>query len=211
MQEASDLCLAYGGSLSGEHGDGQAKGELLPKMFGPELIEAFRDFKAIWDPAGRMNPGKVIDAYPLDTNLRLGPEYPEAGRDLVQISRRQRQLCARGRALLWRRKMPQPRRPDDVPELSGDARGDAFDARPRASVVRDDARRLDQGRLARPAYERGARPLPAMQGVQGRLPGQRRYGDVQGRVSRALLPGPAAPARGLCDGADLPLGAARRR
>ena len=75
MQEASDLCLAYGGSLSGEHGDGQAKGELLPKMFGPELIEAFRDFKAIWDPAGKMNPGKVIDAYPLDSNLRLGPEY----------------------------------------------------------------------------------------------------------------------------------------
>jgi FAD/FMN-containing dehydrogenase/Fe-S oxidoreductase len=75
MQEASDLCLAYGGSLSGEHGDGQAKGELLPKMFGPELIEAFRDFKAIWDPAGKMNPGKVIDAYALDANLRLGPAY----------------------------------------------------------------------------------------------------------------------------------------
>jgi Fe-S oxidoreductase len=75
MEEASDLCLAYGGSLSGEHGDGQAKGELLPKMFGPELIEAFREFKSIWDPHWRMNPGKVIDAYPLDSNLRLGPEY----------------------------------------------------------------------------------------------------------------------------------------
>ena len=62
MQEASDLCLKYGGSLSGEHGDGQAKGELLPKMFGPELIQAFREFKTIWDPHWRMNPGKVIDA-----------------------------------------------------------------------------------------------------------------------------------------------------
>ncbi len=75
MQEASDLCLKYGGSLSGEHGDGQAKGELLPKMFGPELIQAFREFKTIWDPRWRMNPGKVIDAYPLDANLRLGPDY----------------------------------------------------------------------------------------------------------------------------------------
>ncbi len=75
MEEASDLCLAYGGSLSGEHGDGQAKGELLPKMFGPELIQAFRDFKTIWDPQWRMNPGKVIDANPLDENLRAGPDY----------------------------------------------------------------------------------------------------------------------------------------
>jgi Fe-S oxidoreductase len=75
MEEASDLCLSYGGSLSGEHGDGQAKGELLPKMFGPDLIQAFRDFKTIWDPQWRMNPGKVVDAWPLDSNLRLGPEY----------------------------------------------------------------------------------------------------------------------------------------
>jgi FAD/FMN-containing dehydrogenase/Fe-S oxidoreductase len=75
MQQASDLCLKYGGSLSGEHGDGQAKGELLPKMFGPELIQAFREFKTIWDPHWRMNPGKVIDANPLDSNLRLGPDY----------------------------------------------------------------------------------------------------------------------------------------
>ncbi|HET9147204.1 MAG TPA: FAD-linked oxidase C-terminal domain-containing protein [Acetobacteraceae bacterium] len=75
MEEAADLCLRYGGSLSGEHGDGQAKGELLPKMFGPDLIQAFRDFKTIWDPHWRMNPGKVIDALPLDANLRLGPDY----------------------------------------------------------------------------------------------------------------------------------------
>jgi FAD/FMN-containing dehydrogenase/Fe-S oxidoreductase len=75
MHDAADLCVAYGGSLSGEHGDGQAKGELLPKMFGAELIQAFRDFKTIWDPQWRMNPGKIIDANPLDANLRLGPDY----------------------------------------------------------------------------------------------------------------------------------------
>jgi FAD/FMN-containing dehydrogenase/Fe-S oxidoreductase len=75
MEEASDLALSYGGSLSGEHGDGQSHAELLPKMFGPELVGAFRDFKAIWDPDFKMNPHKVVDPYPLDSNLRLGAAY----------------------------------------------------------------------------------------------------------------------------------------
>jgi Fe-S oxidoreductase len=75
MLDAADLVLRYGGSISGEHGDGQARAELLPKMFGAELIDAFREFKRIWDPDGRMNPGKVVDPAPLDTHLRLGPDY----------------------------------------------------------------------------------------------------------------------------------------
>ncbi len=75
MNDAADLVVAYGGSLSGEHGDGQAKGELLPKMFGPELMRAFHEFKAIWDPDWKMNPGKLIDAFPLTSNLRIGPDY----------------------------------------------------------------------------------------------------------------------------------------
>ena len=75
MQQAADLVVRYGGSLSGEHGDGQARAELLPKMYGNELVEAFREFKSIWDPQWKMNPGKVVDPYPLDTNLRVGPDY----------------------------------------------------------------------------------------------------------------------------------------
>jgi FAD/FMN-containing dehydrogenase/Fe-S oxidoreductase len=75
MTEAAHLVVRHGGSLSGEHGDGQARGELLPIMFGPELIQAFREFKSAWDPLWRMNPGKVVDPYPLDTNLREGPDY----------------------------------------------------------------------------------------------------------------------------------------
>ncbi|MGA9528691.1 MAG: FAD-linked oxidase C-terminal domain-containing protein [Terriglobales bacterium] len=75
MEEAADLVVRYGGSLSGEHGDGQARGELLPKMFGPELMQAFREFKSLWDPGWKMNPGKLIDPYRLDENLRLGPSY----------------------------------------------------------------------------------------------------------------------------------------
>src|SRR5918912_604027 len=75
MEDAAELVASYGGSLSGEHGDGQARAELLDRMFGAELVQAFREFKAIWDPDGRMNPGKVVDAYPLDTNLRIDPGY----------------------------------------------------------------------------------------------------------------------------------------
>jgi FAD/FMN-containing dehydrogenase/Fe-S oxidoreductase len=75
LDEAADLIVRYGGSMSGEHGDGQARGALLEKMYGPELIAAFREFKAIWDPTGRMNPGKVVDPYPITSNLRVGPAY----------------------------------------------------------------------------------------------------------------------------------------
>jgi FAD/FMN-containing dehydrogenase/Fe-S oxidoreductase len=75
VDRAADLVVSYGGSLSGEHGDGQSRGALLPKMFGPELMTAFRKFKAVWDPAGKMNPHKVVDAYHPAENLRLGADY----------------------------------------------------------------------------------------------------------------------------------------
>lgn len=75
MQEATDLVVKYGGSISGEHGDGQARAEFLPRMYGPEMMQAFREFKRIWDPLNRMNPGKLIDAYKVDENLKLGPNY----------------------------------------------------------------------------------------------------------------------------------------
>jgi FAD/FMN-containing dehydrogenase/Fe-S oxidoreductase len=75
VEEAADLVVGYGGSISGEHGDGQARAELLPKMFGPELMQAFRKFKSAWDPDWKMNPGKLIDPNKLDENLRLGPNY----------------------------------------------------------------------------------------------------------------------------------------
>jgi len=75
MEEAADLVVGYGGSISGEHGDGQARAELLPKMFGPQLVQAFREFKSAWDPEWKMNPGKLIEPYKLDENLRLGADY----------------------------------------------------------------------------------------------------------------------------------------
>jgi FAD/FMN-containing dehydrogenase/Fe-S oxidoreductase len=75
IDRAADLVIGYGGSLSGEHGDGQSRGALLPKMFGDELMGAFREFKAIWDPGNKLNPRKLIDAYLPTENLRLGADY----------------------------------------------------------------------------------------------------------------------------------------
>jgi FAD/FMN-containing dehydrogenase/Fe-S oxidoreductase len=75
IDRAADVVISFGGSLSGEHGDGQSRAALLPKMFGPELIEAFREFKRLWDPDNRMNPGKLSDAvrvYDPTENLRHG-------------------------------------------------------------------------------------------------------------------------------------------
>jgi len=75
LDEASDLVLKHGGSLSGEHGDGQSKALFLPKMYGEELLEQFRKLKSAWDPAWKMNPGKVVDPWRPDEHLRLGPHY----------------------------------------------------------------------------------------------------------------------------------------
>jgi FAD/FMN-containing dehydrogenase/Fe-S oxidoreductase len=75
IEEAASLVVSHGGSLSGEHGDGQSKAEMLPKMYGPDIMRAFHEFKRIWDPDGRMNPGKIVDPYPIDANLRYGSDY----------------------------------------------------------------------------------------------------------------------------------------
>ncbi len=75
MEEASDLVLSYGGSLSGEHGDGQSRAELLPKMFGSELVGAFEEFKSIWDPDWKMNPNRVVKPHRITDDLRLGVDY----------------------------------------------------------------------------------------------------------------------------------------
>ena len=78
LDEAAEIVLKYGGSFSGEHGDGQARAALLPKMFGQALMRAFAEFKALWDPLNRMNPGKLIDpvaVYDPAENLRMGEGY----------------------------------------------------------------------------------------------------------------------------------------
>lgn len=77
-EDSARLVVSYGGSLSGEHGDGQSRGELLPIMFGERIVDAFERTKALFDPDNRMNPGKVVHPYKLDENLRYGVGYRPA-------------------------------------------------------------------------------------------------------------------------------------
>ncbi|WP_308282845.1 FAD-binding and (Fe-S)-binding domain-containing protein [Pseudonocardia nigra] len=96
LEQAADLVVAHGGSLSGEHGDGRARAELLPRMYSAPIIRAFGEFKAIWDPDGLMNPGKVVAPEPLDADLRFHrPQqrrtvfsFPHDGGSLDQAARR---------------------------------------------------------------------------------------------------------------------------
>jgi len=81
LERAADLVASYGGSLSGEHGDGQARGELLTRMFGERLVGAFGELKTLFDPANRMNPGKVVNPHPVDGQLRLGASWRPAAHD----------------------------------------------------------------------------------------------------------------------------------
>jgi Fe-S oxidoreductase len=87
MLEIGDLVTEFGGSLSGEHGDGLARSELLPKMFGAQIIETFAEFKRIFDPDSMMNPGVIMAPHPLDSHLRVTPSYrpaqPEVHFDLA--------------------------------------------------------------------------------------------------------------------------------
>ncbi|MBY8840139.1 FAD-binding and (Fe-S)-binding domain-containing protein [Streptomyces sp. SP2-10] len=78
VERAADLVVSYGGSLSGEHGDGQSRGELLTRMFGERLVTAFGELKALFDPGNRMNPGKIVHPNPVDGQLRLGPDWRPA-------------------------------------------------------------------------------------------------------------------------------------
>jgi Fe-S oxidoreductase len=75
IEQAADLVVAHGGSLSGEHGDGQSRAWALEKMYGPELVAAFGEFRRIWDPEGALNPGKVIEPFAPTENLKLGTDY----------------------------------------------------------------------------------------------------------------------------------------
>ena len=75
LEEAADLVVQYGGSISGEHGDGHARAFLYEKMFGPELVDGFRQFKQLWDPDNKLNPGKLVDPYPPEAFLKLGADY----------------------------------------------------------------------------------------------------------------------------------------
>ncbi|MER5433114.1 FAD-binding and (Fe-S)-binding domain-containing protein [Streptomyces sp. NPDC002588] len=97
-EDLAGLVVAHGGSLSGEHGDGQARAELLPKMYGTETVALFERAKALWDPDDLLNPGMLVRPAPLDANLRFSvlPRepvpvafgYPSDGGDFSAAVRR---------------------------------------------------------------------------------------------------------------------------
>ena len=213
IERAADLVVSYGGSFSGEHGDGQSRGELLPKMFGDDLVRAFGQFKAIFDPDNRMNPGKVVAPYRIDENLRLGASWSPRDYDtFFALPRRRRPVRARGDALRGRRQVPPQQRRGDVPVLHGHPRGGALHPRPEPAAVRDagGTRRLPgHRRLAVHRGPRRARPVPGLQGLQEGLPGRGRHGHHEGRVPGPPLRRAAAPAGALLDGLAARRGPAR--
>ncbi len=179
MDAASDLVVRYGGSLSGEHGDGQARGEYLPKMFGPTLYEAFREFKSIWDPQWKMNPGKKIDAYGVAENLRIGPDYnppqPEThfhyANDRHSFSRAALRCVGVGEC---RREGGQTMCPSYMV-----TREEKDSTRGRAHLLFEmmNGEVLTDGWKSE-AVKDCARPVPGLQGLQARLPRQRGHGHI---------------------------------
>ncbi|MGX1131447.1 FAD/FMN-containing dehydrogenase/Fe-S oxidoreductase [Streptomyces glaucescens] len=97
-EELAELVVAHGGSLSGEHGDGQARAELLPRMYGAEMVALFERAKGVWDPDDLLNPGMLVRPDRLDDNLRFAPlprrpvdvafGYPADGGDFSAAVRR---------------------------------------------------------------------------------------------------------------------------
>ena len=168
--EISDLVLEYGGSLSGEHGDGLVRSPYNEKMFGGEIYDAFRDVKRAFDPEGIMNPGKIVDSPPMTESLRIGPEYKPieietafAYKDEGSFAHAIEMCNGQGacREGAWR---------DDVPVVHGYAGRGTFHARAGERAARGDV----GGAASRVSYERaddgGDGPVPRMQGVQGGVP-----------------------------------------
>ena len=74
-REVRDLLMELDGAMSGEHGDGLVRSEWIESMFGPQIYQALTEVKKAFDPAGIMNPGKIVDAPPMTENLRFGTDY----------------------------------------------------------------------------------------------------------------------------------------
>lgn len=211
LEKASDLVVSYGGSFSAEHGDGQSKAIFLRKMYGDELLNAFRRFKALWDPHGKMNPGKVIDPYFPNQNLRLGVDYnpwqPETSfrfpSDRGSFARATLRCVGVGKC----------RRTHDAfmcPSFVG-TREEKHTTRGRAHLLFEMFRGdFIKGRWRSHEVREALEFCLSCKGVQGGVSGPRGHGDLQSGVSLALLPPSPAPARGLLDGSIRHLGQNRR-
>ena len=191
-EEVSDLVLKYGGALSGEHGDGLVRSPFQEKMYGTALYQAFRELKQAFDPHNVLNPGKIVNAPPLATNLRYGPTYVTpavpttfdftADGGLLPAA----ELCAGVGACRKKREGTM------CPSFQA-TRDEKDSTRGRANLLRlAITGQLGFEGFTDPACPRGARPVPRMQGLQERVPDQCRHGPAQGRVLASVSIGSMA-------------------
>ena len=200
---------SLGGSLSGEHGDGQSQGGAAAEHVRRRLDRRPSvSSRRSGIRTGKMNPGQVIDAYrPTRTCAWAPTTIRRSCRAHFHYPGRQGQLLAHAAALRRRRRMPQEAAARCARAIMA-TREEMHSTRGRAHLLFEMLQgEVDHGRLEERGGERGARPVPVLQGLQGRMPGQRRHGDLQGRVPVALLRRPPPPAARLCVRADRPLGA----
>ncbi len=195
------LVVSYGGSLSGEHGDGQSRAELLPKMFGPELIRAFGEFKDVWDP-DKMNPGKVVDAVPAGrepapgaARTRREPQtsipLPDDGGTFAPAPPRAASASASAAATRAESMCPSYRV----------TREEEHSTRGRARLLLE----MLHGEVITGGWQidrgpRRPRPVPGLQGLHEGVPGQRGHGHLQGGVPVPPLRGPDQARGPLLDG-----------
>ena len=189
QQEAAGLVVAHGGSLSGEHGDGRTRSELLAGMYSPRMMQAFAEFKGLFDPDDVFNPGVIVDPVPFDADLRGAISRPHT-RDTPGT---------RHLAFAYGDDDGDFAKAD-VPVVPGHARRAAQHPRPRPPAVRDARRRAQPAGLAVRRGQRRARPLPGLQGVQQRVPGRGRHGHLQGGVPAPARSAAAATAAALQHG-----------
>ena len=182
----------YGGSLSGEHGDGRARSELLPLMYDERSLRLFAAAKAICDPDNLLNPGLLVDPAPLDADLR--PPRPRAAvRTALRLTHDDGSLADAVHRCTGVGKCvaPHPGR-RDVPVLARHPRGEGLDPWPRPRPP-GGARRHAGPRTGRPGGARRPRPLPGLQGLRLGLPDRRRHGHLQGRGAAPAVRRPPAP------------------
>ena len=207
---AAQLVGTYGGSMSGEHGDGRARSELLPAMYSAEAIEVMAAVKAIFDPGNVLNPGVLVDPAPLDADLRvpqarplrrgLGFAYSHDGGDLsaavhrcVGVGKCRADTTGSGGVM--------------CPSWLA-TRDEKDSTRGRARVLQELANGSLVHGFARGGAGRVAGPVPVLQGLLVGLPGRGGHGHLQGRGAVPAVPAPAAPAGPLLAGLAAPLGPA---
>ena len=194
IREAADLVVRYGGSLSGEHGDGQSRANFCRRCSAMNWSRRSASSKRSGIRDWKMNPHKIVDPYRVDENLRLGADYnPPDDRDAFSVSRRSGKLRPGDPALRRGRRVP-PRAGGTMCPSYRVTREEMHSTRGRARLLLEmlEGDPLKDGWRRKPS--RCAASLPGLQRLQRRLSGQRRHGDVQGRVSFALLCRPSAAA-----------------